>query len=134
MELVLEFYGGIRYKNYIATFAKGTVNIEDQSHPVMKGVSPPFLVQKEEWYTYDQDPRPNVHVLASVDESTYEPKDGITMGDHPVVWINPEKKPVTFTSLWDTRLCFLIVRIIPGFSAMLYSGPPENKYEVAGIE
>lgn len=86
------FMGGIRFKNYIATFAKGTVNIEDKNHPVMKGVSPSFLVQKEEWYTYDKDPRPNVHVLASVDESTYEPKDSITMGDHPVVWTNPAKK------------------------------------------
>ncbi|XHR97908.1 ThuA domain-containing protein [Mucilaginibacter sp. UC70_90] len=109
------FMGEIRYKNYISTFAKGTVNIEDQSHPVMKGVSPAFLVQKEEWYTYDKDPRPNVHVLASVDESTYEPKDRITMGDHPVVWINPEKKarnvyifmghsPVLFDSKDYTRL------------------------------
>ncbi|SEP01881.1 hypothetical protein SAMN05192574_11920 [Mucilaginibacter gossypiicola] len=86
------FMGGIRFKNYIATFAKGTVNIEDKNHPVMKGVSPSFLVQKEEWYTYDKDPRPNVHVLASVDESTYEPKDGITMGDHPVAWTNLAKK------------------------------------------
>jgi len=86
------FMGGIRFKNYIATFAKGTVNVEDKKHPVMKGVSPSFLVQKEEWYTYDKDPRPNVHVLASVDESTYEPKDGTTMGDHPVVWTNPGKK------------------------------------------
>lgn len=87
-----EFMGGIRFKNYIATFAKAKVNIEDKNHPVMKGVSPSFMVQQEEWYTYDKSPRPNVHVLASVDESTYEPNSDIKMGDHPVVWTNPKYK------------------------------------------
>ncbi|WCT13535.1 ThuA domain-containing protein [Mucilaginibacter jinjuensis] len=86
------FMGGIRFKNYIATFAKAKVNIEDKKHPVMKGVSPSFIVQQEEWYTYDKDPRPNVHVLASVDESTYEPNSDIKMGDHPVVWTNTKYK------------------------------------------
>jgi type 1 glutamine amidotransferase len=45
-------------------------------------------VQKEEWYTYDKSPRPNVHVLASVDESSYQPDSGTKMGDHPVIWTN----------------------------------------------
>lgn len=87
-----KFMGEIKFKNYIAKFAKGKVNVEDQKHQVMKGVSPSFWVEKEEWYTYDKSPRPNVKVLASVDEGTYEPKDGITMGDHPVVWTNPAYK------------------------------------------
>jgi type 1 glutamine amidotransferase len=87
-----EFMGGIRFKNYIATFAKAQVTIEDKKHPVMNGVSPSFMVQQEEWYTYDKSPRPNVHVLASVDESTYVPNSDIKMGDHPVVWINPKYK------------------------------------------
>ena len=84
-----QFMGGIKFKNYIATFAKATVNVEDKNNPVMKGVSPSFTVEKEEWYTYDKDPRPNVHVLATVDESTYSPGSTIKMnGDHPVVWSN----------------------------------------------
>jgi len=84
-----QFMGDIRFKNYIATFAKATVAVEDKQHPVMKGVSPTFTVEKEEWYTYDKDPRPNVHVLATVDESTYVPNSDIKMGgDHPVVWTN----------------------------------------------
>jgi type 1 glutamine amidotransferase len=87
-----KFMGEIKFKNYIAKFARGKVNVQDQKHPVMKGVSPSFWVEKEEWYTYDKSPRPNVKVLATVDESTYEPKDGITMGDHPVVWTNPAYK------------------------------------------
>ena len=27
-----------------------------------------FVVPDDEWYTYDKSPRPNVHVLANVDE------------------------------------------------------------------
>ena len=34
-----------------------------------------------EWYTYDKSPRPNVRVLASVDEATYTPASDIKMGD-----------------------------------------------------
>jgi hypothetical protein len=82
------FMGDIIYKNYIATFAKAKVNVEDASHPVMKGVPASFMVEKEEWYTYNKSPRPNVHVIASVDESTYTPNSAIKMGDHPVIWTN----------------------------------------------
>jgi type 1 glutamine amidotransferase len=83
-----QFMGGITYKNYIATFVQGEVNVEDRRHPVMKGVPDSFLIKKEEWYTYDKSPRPHVHVLASVDEASYSPHTDITMGDHPVVWTN----------------------------------------------
>jgi type 1 glutamine amidotransferase len=84
-----KFMGDIVYKNYIPTFARAKVNVEDPTHPVMKGVPTSFMVEKEEWYTYNKSPRPNVHVLASVDESTYTPNSDIKMGDHPVVWTNP---------------------------------------------
>jgi uncharacterized protein len=65
-----QFMGGIRFKNYIATFVSGTVTVEDKNHPAMKDVASPFVIEKEEWYTYDTSPRPSVHVLASVDETT----------------------------------------------------------------
>jgi type 1 glutamine amidotransferase len=87
-----QFMGGIRFKNYIATFADGTVTVEDPSHPAMKGVTSPFPVEHEEWYTWDKSPRPNVHVLASVSESSYKPDTTIKMGDHPVIWTNEHYK------------------------------------------
>jgi uncharacterized protein len=83
-----KFMGDIRFTNYIPGFADGTVTVEDPSHPTMKGVGSPFLVQKEEWYTWSQSPRANVHVLASVDEKTYSPDTKVKMGDHPVIWTN----------------------------------------------
>ena len=88
-----KFMGNIRFKNYIPDFEAAVVNVEDKNHPCMKGVPAAFVVTKDEWYTYDADPRPNVHVLASVDEATYTPDTtSIKMGDHPVVWTNENYK------------------------------------------
>ena len=88
-----QFMGGIRYTNYIPTFATAKVVVEDSSHPAMKGVAERFVVDQEEWYTYDKSPRPNVHVLARVDEATYSPDTPIKMGgDHPVIWTNEHYK------------------------------------------
>jgi uncharacterized protein len=83
-----KFLGDIRYTSYIPQFATATVKVEDSSHPAMRGLPSSFAIENEEWYTWSKSPRPNVHVLASVDESTYDPKSMITMGDHPVIWTN----------------------------------------------
>jgi type 1 glutamine amidotransferase len=84
--------GGIRWKSYIPRFARATVHVEDHTHALMKGVPDSFTVEKEEWYTYDRSPRPNVHVIASVDESSYQPDTAVKMGDHPVIWTNEGKR------------------------------------------
>jgi type 1 glutamine amidotransferase len=86
------FMGGIRWKDYIARFARAEVKVENHNSPVMAGVPDSFPVQKEEWYTYDKSPRPNVDVLAHVDESSYFPDTTVKMGDHPVIWTNPHVK------------------------------------------
>src|SRR6476660_6045593 len=82
------FMGGIRFKNYIPDFAAASVKVEVPEHPCMKNLPSQFTINKEEWYTYDKSPRDQVHVLASVNESTYVPNSSIKMGDHPVVWTN----------------------------------------------
>ena len=87
-----DFMGGIRWKNYIPDFASATVNVEDAPHPCMKNVPIHFEIKKDEWYTYDKSPRPNVHVIASVDESSYSPNSDVKMGDHPVIWTNDRIK------------------------------------------
>lgn len=86
------FMGGIRFKNYIAERASGIVHVEDRKHPVMKGLPRSFVIPDDEWYTFDKNPRPNVKVLANVDESSYLPASDIKMGDHPVIWINEKMK------------------------------------------
>jgi uncharacterized protein len=86
------FMGSIRFTKYIPTFVSGNVTVEAPSHPAMKNLPSSFEIANEEWYTYDRSPRPNVRVLASVDENTYTPATAIKMGDHPVVWTNEHYK------------------------------------------
>jgi len=87
-----DFMGGIRFKDYIADFATAHVIVEDSKHPVMRGVPGNFVIEQEEWYVWDKSPRPNVHVLARVDESTYTPDTPKKMGNHPVIWSNEHVK------------------------------------------
>ncbi len=68
---------------------KATIKIEDTSHPAMK----PFEGMKtyttvDEWYTFKENPRSKVNVLASLDESTVTKSnnDDWKMGDHPIIW------------------------------------------------
>jgi type 1 glutamine amidotransferase len=85
-----EFFGQITYQNYIATFAAATVHVEEAAHPIFAGVPATFSVTTDEWYTWSASPRSNVHVLANVDEDSYDPPSDIKMGDHPVIWTNED--------------------------------------------
>jgi type 1 glutamine amidotransferase len=87
-----EFLGGIRYENYIAGFASGVVKNESPEHPCMQNIPGTFLIENEEWYSWNRPPGKAVRVLASVDESSYQPPSDIKMGYHPVVWTNENVK------------------------------------------
>jgi len=87
-----DFMGGIKYSNYIEGFASGKVNVEDRFHPGMRSVPGVFEISKDEWYTWNKSPRAHVHVLASVDEASYNPPSELKMGDHPVIWTNEHMK------------------------------------------
>jgi type 1 glutamine amidotransferase len=59
------------------------VKVEDPNHPSTQGL-PAQMTRTDEWYDYRTNPRPNVHVLTTLDESSYS---GGTMGaDHPNTW------------------------------------------------
>jgi type 1 glutamine amidotransferase len=88
-----DFLGGIRYENYVATFVTAKVKVEAPDHLIMRNVPTTFEIDREEWYTWNKSPRPNVKVLATVDERTYTPESKIKMnGDHPVIWSNEKVK------------------------------------------
>lgn len=59
-----------------------TVSIVDFEHPSTAGL-PARWMRTDEWYNFRTNPRPSVHVLAVMDESTYSGGD---MGDHPISW------------------------------------------------
>jgi len=83
--------GNILYNNYIAETTDGVVQTEDTDHPVMKNVPATFTIESDEWYTYNRNPRKEVHVLAHVDECSYKTDTKVKMGDHPVIWTNTQK-------------------------------------------
>jgi type 1 glutamine amidotransferase len=60
-----------------------TVHVEDRAHPATAAL-PEVWPRTDEWYDFRSNPRAAVHVLASLDESTYS---GGSMGsDHPIAW------------------------------------------------
>jgi len=69
----------------------GTVIFEDTDHPSMV----PFKGMKtyrtfDEWYTFKENPRAKVHVLARLDETSLDEatmkEDKWKMNDHPLIW------------------------------------------------
>ena len=79
------FYGellGGRFKSH-PPLQPATVIVEDGSHPSTAHLGSTWTLV-DEWYEFTDDPRPRVHVLLSVDESTYA---GGAMGPgHPIAW------------------------------------------------
>jgi len=69
----------------------GTVILENTDHPSMV----PFKGMKnyrtlDEWYSFKENPRAKVHVLARLDETSLDEAtlkdDKWKMGDHPLIW------------------------------------------------
>ncbi|HLU12043.1 MAG TPA: ThuA domain-containing protein [Oceanobacillus sp.] len=60
-----------------------TLILEDSTHPSAKTL-PETWEHRDEWYNFHSNPRENVNVILSVDESTYE--GGTMGGDHPISW------------------------------------------------
>ena len=72
-------------------FQTATINVEDRKTPATRHL-PARWTREEEWYNFRTNPRDAVHVLLSVDESTYNPRGysvpggSPPMGDHPIAW------------------------------------------------
>lgn len=72
---------------------KGKLIIEDRSHPATSFFPDSVWVVEDEWYSFDRNPRQEVNVLISIDESSYDVDNNEwfegakqRMGDHPLVW------------------------------------------------
>jgi type 1 glutamine amidotransferase len=82
------WYGGLvgahnNPQNKHSSVVPATIQVHDHAHPSTAGL-PDRWTRTDEWYNFATNPRPQVHVLMTVDESTYT---GGTMGaDHPIAW------------------------------------------------
>jgi type 1 glutamine amidotransferase len=69
------------------------VRVEDANHPATAGLGE-SLRRTDEWYNFRTNPRPNVRVLLTLDESSYT---GGTMGaDHPHAWCRTYERGRSF--------------------------------------
>ena len=70
-------------------FQSALIIVDQPDHPAMEGVTLPWS-PIDEWYSYAASPAARgMTVLARIDEGSYRPGAGLTMGTHPVIWINP---------------------------------------------
>ena len=74
--------GSARFRNHPAQ-QQATMVVESPNHPSTT-MLPKEWSRFDEWYNFTANPREDVHVLLTLDESTYT---GGTMGeDHPIAW------------------------------------------------
>lgn len=101
------------YEKLVGAYFKGhsqptsaQVKVEPVTHPALTGLSSPWI-RTDEWYGFATNPRPNVTVLLTVDESTYAPEQGEMGADHPVAWYHTNVGGRAFyTALGHTRESF----------------------------
>ena len=84
-----DMMGGALFLNHPSgalQFQTATVNVEETDHPATAGL-PADWSREDEWYNFTAEPRGKAHVLATLDESTYEEQDGSPEADdHPIAW------------------------------------------------
>ena len=74
--------GDARFRNHPAQ-QQATMVLESPNHP-STAMLPKAWSRFDEWYNFTSNPREDVHVLLTLDESTYS---GGSMGeDHPISW------------------------------------------------
>ncbi|KQZ85302.1 hypothetical protein ASD56_02830 [Microbacterium sp. Root166] len=76
--------GGARFRNHPAQ-QTATMRVESPGHPSTT-MLPTEWVRFDEWYNFTTNPREDVHVLITLDESTYNPGNGAMGADHPLAW------------------------------------------------
>jgi len=81
------WYGGLvgAYFREHPTIQAANVDVEDTANSATAALPNPWR-RTDEWYSFQSNPRPNVHVLLSLDESSYSPGTSAMNGDHPIAW------------------------------------------------
>ncbi|MEV8403860.1 ThuA domain-containing protein [Streptomyces niveus] len=93
-----------------------TLKNEDRSHAATAHLGQTWS-RTDEWYNYRTNPRPQVRVLQSLDESSYS--GGEMSGDHPITWCHPQGNGRSFyTGLGHTQESYAD----PAFRSLLLGG------------
>ncbi|MFC8920964.1 ThuA domain-containing protein [Cellulosimicrobium sp. NPDC057127] len=76
--------GGARFVSHPQQ-QTATMRVESPAHPSTEHL-PAAWERFDEWYNYTTNPREDVHVLITLDESTYDPGNNAMGEDHPIAW------------------------------------------------
>ncbi len=82
------WYGGLvgaYFDSHPPGTPTATIKVADKVHPSTRFL-PDYWERTDEWYNYGSNPRGDVHVLMTLNESSYS---GGNMGyDHPIAWLH----------------------------------------------
>ncbi|WP_329043029.1 ThuA domain-containing protein [Streptomyces sp. NBC_00178] len=106
---------GAWFKSHPA-IQQATVRTEDRANPATSHLGQTWS-RTDEWYNYRTNPRPDVRVLQSLDEGSYN--GGEMSGDHPITWCHPQGSGRSFyTGLGHTQESYAD----PAFRSLLLGG------------
>jgi type 1 glutamine amidotransferase len=80
------WYGGLVGAYFLThgSIVPATVVVADPRHASTRPL-PTRWTRTDEWYSFRSNPRGKVHVLATLDETSFDVGDA-AMGDHPIAW------------------------------------------------
>lgn len=110
---------------------EATIVVEDREHPTTKHL-PARWTRSEEWYSFAESPRTKgAHILASLDEATYDPTLNLAMGDHPLIWTHKiGKGSVYYSALGHQGSAYAETEyrtLLDNAASWLMAGAAENK-------
>jgi type 1 glutamine amidotransferase len=76
---------GARFRRHAPGTSPARVVVEDRDTPATRGL-PGVWRRVDEWYAFRSNPRARVHVLATLDERSYDPGPAAMGADHPIAW------------------------------------------------
>jgi type 1 glutamine amidotransferase len=99
------FYGELvgAYLSEHPEIQEAVIRVENASHPATAGL-PTTWRRTDEWYAFRANPRSNVTVLLTLDETTYSPGTSAMGADHPIAWYHTyESGRAFYTALGHTN-------------------------------
>jgi type 1 glutamine amidotransferase len=76
---------GARFRRHAPGTSAANVVVEDRRTSATRRL-PSVWRRVDEWYAIRSNPRGRVHVLATLDERTYDPRGAAMGADHPIAW------------------------------------------------
>ena len=106
----------------------GEIHIEDPKSPLMKNL-PVLWKRSEEWYAFSESPRakPGYHIVATIDETSYNPGRATMGADHPLIWWHcVEKGHAVYSALGHAGRMYAEPLMIQLLDNMISWGLTEN--------